>query len=61
MFECIVLQFALAYNITTTETFKLYRCQGSSEFNYVDRDKKFEGVYDINNNVFIITNDNGCI
>lgn len=57
MFECIVLQLAIAYNLHTTEAYKIYRCQGSKKFQYLNRDKEFKGRYDINNNIFIITDE----
>ena len=50
----MIIQFAIAYNIHTTEAYQLYRCEGSKEFKYLNRDKPFIGTYDINNNVFII-------
>ncbi len=54
MIECIVLQLAIAINIHTTETYIIYRCEGSKKFKYLNRDKPFRGSYDIKSNVFII-------
>jgi len=60
MLECIVLQFAIAYNVHTTESFQIYRCQDSKTFKYLDyQDKDFIGVYDINSNLFIIDDRRG--
>lgn len=62
MFECIVAQLAIAYNLHTQEAHRIYRCEGSKKFKYLDRpDKIFKGYYDINNNIFIITNERKCV
>jgi len=57
MLECIVIQFAIAINIHTQEAYDIYRCQGEKTFKYLKRDKEFKGIYDIDNNVFIITDE----
>ena len=57
MLECIVFQFAIAINIHTMDTYQIYKCNSSDQFKYLNRDKEYEGVYDINSGLHIITNE----
>lgn len=47
----------IAINIHTEDIYIVYRCSGSKKIKYLNRDKPFVGYWDINSELFIITDE----